>query len=110
MPRAAVKKAMSAVKTRDLVCETCGETWVWEVRRGRQPKTCETCRGVKTATSVPTEERLDRLDRNLKANGSHLSQTGSRRSYSIAEIDDRINRLEVAVARLEEVLSDGDGV
>ena len=67
------------MKTREAVC-ACGEAFVFEVRRGRPPKSCQKCRLVPKAYPPPVkekltaQERVDRLEMMLKSEGKHIGQ------------------------------------
>lgn len=68
-----------------LNCRACGNDWEREPRRGRVPQICPTCaqaQGRKLRASETTnvnrkltaQQRVDRLERMLKASGVHISQ------------------------------------
>lgn len=107
------KPAPAPVPTEELTCTNCGDTWVRERAQGRKPKLCPQCTGVTSTTAVrhaateaEVNDRLDNLERNLKANGSHLSQQPEvRRSFTVQDMDARISALESLADDLDERLS-----
>lgn len=76
-------------KLMSLLCAGCNEIFAIPSRRGRPPKFCSTCGGnqdtvdkvemqekvddAKTARQL-AEERVDRLELMLRANGTHIKQ------------------------------------
>jgi len=103
------------VAEQTLVCQTCGKKWIREARGGRRPTLCAECKEdplqLKKKKELDTEavrraaaSRIDNLEKNLRANNSSLDSKRPRRSYSMAEFEERLHQLEERVKALEEEL------
>lgn len=81
-------------------CKKCAEEfpYAWRVSV-RPPTICPSC---KADPSRAGRIKADKLQARLLDNGRHLSQhSGERRSYSIAELEQRITELERWRASIE---------
>lgn len=110
-------KAPAAETTEALVCGDCGRSWTRPPTRGRKPVRCPECaekvredRAPEDAEALRAErqrkanDRIDDLERRLRANGSHIKQDQVRHSYSLVEIDERLTRLEDLVASIKDTV------
>lgn len=76
------------IKMMELFCYGCSRPFKIESRRGRPPKYCDDCKQGEQAVEVKAEEyeneeqtkrliaeaKVDRLERDLKLRGTHISQ------------------------------------